>query len=148
MAGLRATAQTAEVATGTSKKTILQIVAAANHRVLVKEISISFKGITNTAAPIIVQVLRQTDAGTMSALTMQKVDENAGETLQTTAQHTATAEPTGSSEVMGEEVHPQGGYTWQAPFGGEIVIKGGNRIGIAVTAGADVNCKARVILEE
>jgi hypothetical protein len=49
---------------------------------------------------------------------------------------------------MGEEVHPQCGYTWQAPFGGELVIKGGDRLGISVTAGADVNAKARMIFEE
>lgn len=148
MAGVKFTAQTAPVATGTSKKTILQLVAAANHRVLVKEWSVSFTGVSNTAAPILVQVLRQTDAGTMSALTPQKVNEGDNETLQTTAQHTSTGEPTGTAEVMGEEVHPQGGYTWQAPFGGEIEVIGGNRLAIAVTAAVDVNCKARMVCEE
>ncbi|MFQ5410227.1 MAG: hypothetical protein ACE5FI_17590 [Anaerolineales bacterium] len=148
MAGILAVAQTAEVATGTAKKTLMQLVAAANHRVLIKEISISFDGTSNTAAPIIVQVLRQTTAGTMSALTPVAIDEAIDETLQTTAQHTATVEPTGAIEVMGEQVHPQGGYTWQAPFGGEIVVIGGNRLGIAVTAGADVNAKVRVVFEE
>jgi hypothetical protein len=148
MAGLNFVAQTAEIATGTSKKTLLQLVAAANHRVKVKEISISFDGTSNTAAPILVQALRQSDAGTMSALTLVKWDADDDETLQTTAQHTATAEPTGTTEVLGEQVHPQGGYTWQAPFGGEIVINGGDRLGIAVTAGADVNAKVRAICEE
>jgi hypothetical protein len=148
MAGVKAVAQTAEIATGTAKKTLLQLVAASNHRALVKEISVSFKGTSNTAAPILVQVLRQTDAGTMTSLTPAKLNTADDETLQTTAQHTATAEPTGTSEVMGEEVHPQGGYTWQAPFGGEIVVPGGGRIGIAVTAGADVSAKARIIFEE
>jgi len=148
MAGVLGTAQTAEVATGTSKKTLLQIIAASNHRVKITEFSISFDGTSNTAAPILVQLLRQTDAGTMSSLTCQKMNEADDETLQTTAQHTATAEPTGTTEVMGEQVHPQGGYTWQAPFGGEIIVKGGNRLAIAVTAGADVNAKARFVFEE
>jgi hypothetical protein len=148
MAGIKAVAQTGEIATGTAKKTLLQVAAASNHRALVKEISVSFKGTANTAAPILVQVLRQTTAGTMTALTPQKMNESDDETLQTTAQHSATVEPDGASEVMGEEVHPQGGYTWQAPFGGEIAIRGGDRLGIAVTAGADVNAKARMIFEE
>ena len=150
MSGIRAVAQTAEVATGTSIKTIMQLSAAANHRVHVKEISISFDGISNTAAPILVQVIRQTDAGTMSALTINKVSESDQETLQTTATHTATAEPTGAAttSVLSEQVHPQAGYTWQAPFGGDIVIEGGDRLGIAVTAGADVNAVARFIFEE
>ena len=148
MAGIDATAQTAEIATGVAKKTLLQLIAAANHRVKVKEISVSFKGVSNTAAPILVQVLRQSDAGTMSALTPKKMNESDGETLQTTAQHTSTGEPTGTDEIMGEEVHPQGGFLWQAPFGGELIVKGGNRAGIAVTAGASVSAKARMIFEE
>ncbi|KKM85100.1 hypothetical protein LCGC14_1292460 [marine sediment metagenome] len=148
MAGLKATAQTAEITTGTALKTILQLVAAANHRVVVKEISISFKGTLNTAAPILVQVARQTDAGTMSALTPKKMNESDQETLQTTAQDTATVEPTLTDDVISEEVHPQGGYTWQAPFGGEIIIEGGNRLAILTTAIAAVNCVARIVFEE
>jgi len=148
MSGILASAQTGEIATGTAKKTLLQLLAPANQRLKVKEISVSFDGISNTDEPVNVQILRQTTAGTMTALTPQKLNESDGETLQGTAQHTATAEPTGTSEVMGEQVHPQGGFTWQAPFGGEIVIKGGDRLGIAVTAGVTVNAKARMIYEE
>lgn len=148
MAGVRVAAVTAEISTGTSIKTLIQIVAAANHRVLVKEISVSFKGTSNTAAPILVRVLKQTTAGTMSALTPVLIDDNADETVQTTAQHTATAEPTASSVKMTEEIHPQTGLIWQAPFGGELVIPGGQRLGIDVTAGADVSAIARVIFEE
>jgi hypothetical protein len=148
MAGILASAQTAEVETGTSLKTILQIIAAANHRIKIKEISVSFTGTSNTAAPILVQVCRNTDAGTLSSLTPQKLNPADDETLQTTAAHTATAEPTIGVEVMGENVHPQGGFVWQAPFGGEIQVIGGARLGIAVTAAASVNCKARFVFEE
>jgi hypothetical protein len=150
MAGILFVAQTAEVATTTDKTTVLQIVAAANHRVLVHEISIGFKGTTNTDAPILVQVLRQSDAGTGGdALTLAKADESADETLQSTAlKDIDDAEPTGATAVMTEEVHPQGGYTWQAPFGRPILVKGGTRLGIAVTAGVTVSCVARMVCEE
>ena len=148
MAGIKAFAQTGEVATGTSKKTILQIVAASNHRVLVKEFQISFKGVTNTDAPILVEVTRQSDAGTMSSLTLVKADESTDETLQTTAQHTATVEPTETAVVKSFEVHPQGSYTWQATFGDELMVKGGTRLAIAVTAGVTVNCVASMYIEE
>ena len=148
MAGILATAQTAEVATGTSAKTILQLIAAANHRVKVKEWSVSFDGTSNTADPILIEVLRQSDAGTMSVLTPVKIDADGDETLQTTAQENATVEPTAGDVVMREQVHPQGGYTWQAPFGGELVINGGDRLGIRVTAGADVNAVVRMVFEE
>jgi len=148
MAGVKAVAQTAAIATGTSKKTLVQIIAAANHRALVKEISISFDGVSNTAVPILVEVARQSDAGTMSVLTPAKLNVDDSETLQTTATHTASAEPTEADVVMAENVHPQGGYTWQAPFGGEIVISGGDRLGVAVTADAGVNAVARIAFEE
>jgi hypothetical protein len=148
MAGTPFKAVTGEIATGTSAKTLLQIVAASNHGVLVKEWSISFKGTSNTASPIRVRVLRQTTAGTMSALTPVKDPDDTDETLQTTAQHTATAEPTSGDVLFTELVHPQTGYTWQAPFGGAIKIGGGDRLGIEVLAGADVNAVARASCEE
>jgi hypothetical protein len=148
MAGVGFKGVTAEIATGTALKTLLQIVAAANHAVLIKELAISFKGTSNTAAPILVTVMRQTTAGTMSALTLVKDPDDSDETLQTTAQHTATAEPTAGDVLVRELVHPQTGFLWQAPFGQFIKIGGGDRIGIAVTAGADVNSVCRVVGEE
>ena len=148
MAGVAFAAVTGEISTGTAIKTLLQIVAPTNQRIKLREISVSFKGTSNTASPIIVSLTRQTTAGTMSSLTPVKVNEADNETLQVTAQHTATAEPTSSDVIMSEEVHPQTGYTWQAPFGGEMVVIGGGRVGVRVTAAADVSAIARVFGEE
>ena len=150
MAGVLASLQTAEIASGTAKKTILQLIAAANHRDKVKEISVSFKGTSGSDAPVLVQVLRQTDAGSGGdALTPKKFNEGDDETLRTTGlKDIDGSEPTGTDEVMGEEVHPQGGWTWQAPFGGEIIVKGGNRLGLAVTAAATQTVKGRIVFEE
>lgn len=150
MAGVRFTARTDPIATGTSAKTLLQIIAASNHGVLIDEVSISFAGTSNTAAPIRVDVLRQTTAGTMtsSASTIKKDPDDSDETLQTTVADSASAEPTASDILMTEYVHPQTGYTWQAPFGRTIKIGGGDRLGIRVTAAADVNAVCRVRGEE
>lgn len=148
MAGVGFVSSIAETATGTSALTLLQIVAAAQQRVKIKEISISFKGTSNTAAPILVQIQKQTSAGTASAGTVSKFVSSDSETLQTTAQITFTAEPTSTTVFIEEEVHPQTGYTWQAPFGGELIIPGGSRLGITVTAGATVSAICRVIGEE
>ncbi len=148
MAGILATLTTAEVATGTSQKTIIQIVAAANHRVLVHEWGISFDGTSNTDAPIEVELLRQTTAGTMSALTAIAVYEGLDETIQTTGLHTASAEPTGTTLLRGMQIHPQGGVVWQAPFGQAIIIEGATRVGIAVTAAVGVNAIAYFNFEE
>jgi hypothetical protein len=150
MAGIRAVAQTADVATGTSAKTILQIVAAANHRVIVREFSISFDGTSNTGTPIHVALIQQSTAGTGGdALTCVKIDESTDETLQTTAlKDIDEAEPTGSTVLMAEKIHPQGGFTWQAPQGGELLVKGGTRLGVVVTADYEVNALARIVFEE
>lgn len=148
MAGVGFKATKSAIATGSSLKTLVQIVAAANHAVKISEISISFAGTSNTATPILVQISRQTTAGTMTSLTPVKDPDDSGETLQTTAQHTATSEPTTTDVLMEEYVHPQTGYCWQAPFGKEIKIGGGDRLGIRVTAAADVNATARVVGEE
>ncbi len=148
MAGVRIKGATAQVNTGTAAKTILQIVAAANHGVKIDELSISFEGTSNTNAPIQVRVLRQTTAGTMTALTLVKDPDDSDETIQTTAQHTATAEPTAGDVLMTELIHPQTGWSWQAPFGRETKIGGGDRLGIEVTAANAVDCVARFAGEE
>lgn len=148
MAGCRFKGTISGVSTGTSLKTVLQVVAASNHAVLIDEISISFQGTSNTASPILVKLARNTDAGTMTALTLVKDPDDWDETIQTTAQHTATAEPTIGTVIFEEYVHPQTGYTWQAPHGKAIKIGGGDRLGISVTAGASVSCTCRVAGEE
>lgn len=149
MAGVAFKAQTAAITTGTSIKTLLQIVAATNVRIKVNEWSVSFNGTSNTATPHLVEVLRQTSAGTMSSLTLVKNNSADSETLQSTALHTATAEPTDSSAILfTEEVHPQTGYTWQAPFGGEIIVPGGGKLGLRVTCAASVSAVARMGCEE
>lgn len=143
MAGLLVRANTAQVATGTSLKTIMQIVAASNHRIVIPIISVSFEGISATDAPIDVQIMRQSTAGTMSSLTLAKDNDADDETIQTTAQHTATAEPTAGDVLARKLVHPQG----RADFG-PFVVKGGGRLGITTTAGVSVDCVVSALIEE
>lgn len=150
MAGIKATATSGVVATSTSAKTILQLVAASNHRALLKALSISFAGISNTAEPIKVDLVVQSTAGTGGdAVTLTKVVSGDDETLQTTAQKDIDGgEPTGSTILHSFYVHPQGGLEWQAPFGGEFVIQGGARLGVRTTAAASVSCIATALIEE
>lgn len=149
MARLFYYAQTAKLTTGTVLLTMVQIVAATNTRTVMNEWSISYDGTSNTATPILVELVRQTSAGTMSALTLRKNNTLDTETLQTTAQRTATAEPTDGGDVpFSELVHPQTGYTWQSPYGREYHVGGGLRLGLRVTAAAAVNAVVRVGGEE
>jgi len=148
MAGVRGVAATAPVVTGTAAKTILQLVAAANHRTKLAGWKVSFDGNSPTATPIKVELVRQSTAGTMSALTTVKKSESDDETLQTTAQHTATAEPTSGEVIDTQYIHPQGAWEKYYPLGEEEIVKGGNRLGIRVTAPVSVNAIAQMEFEE
>ena len=149
MAGVHGNAVTGQVAlSAATLKTVIQLVAASNHRTLVWAYHVSFEGVVTTNAPVFCELLVQTTAGTMSALTPVKRDDSIGETLQTTAQHTATAEPTAGDVLEVKEIHPQMGYEKLYPFGGELIVGGGDRIGIEVTAPAGVNCRAEMAFEE
>jgi len=151
MAGIKFSAVTGENLTTTSAKTLLQIVAPANQRVLVKGVSVSFKGITPTDPPIKVDVLRQTTAGTMSALTCAKRSDSSAtaETVQTTAQQNATAEPTAGDVLWSRETPGQFGQTEYFPFDDPIHVPGGTRLGLRVTnGGTSINAIAQFDCEE
>lgn len=143
MSGVFGRATTAAVACTTTAATKLQIVAAANHRVKVPRISASFSGIVATDEPILVSIYKQTTAGTMTSLTPSKDNASDDETLQTTAQHTATVEPTTTDLLDSKLVHPQG----RADFG-PFTIPGGGRIGVVVDAPNNVNGVFAAIFEE
>lgn len=129
-------ANTPAITPGAVAQTMLQIAAPANQRVLVHEIAISFQGISTTDTPILVEVLRQTTAGTMSSLTPVKNNNGDDETIQTTAQHTATVEPTGGDVLASRYVHPQSHFIFYLPE--PIVVKGGGRLGVRVTCGTSI----------
>jgi hypothetical protein len=149
MAGVGITGQTPLITTGTSVITLLQLLAASNQRVILFEMSISFNGTSNTATPIYVEIIRQTSAGTMSSLTLRKLNNSDGETIQTTGQYNATGQPTDSGdEPYAEQVQPQTGFLWQAPYSREIIIKGGERLGLRVTAAASVSALVRFVAQE
>lgn len=149
MAALQFAATTAEVAlSAAAAKTVLQVVAPANHRVKVLRWGVFFDGTSVTGEPVQVRLLRQTTAGTMSANTPQKLDGSLAESILSTAQDNASAEPTAGGVLDAIEVHPQGGYEMVFPPGQEPVIPGGGRLGIECTAPAAVNCRAKLVCEE
>jgi len=148
MAGIHGSITRSAIASGTAAKTIGQLIAAANHRVMLKGWGVSLAGIVATEAPVLVELVRQTTAGTTTALTPVKIDETDDETLQTTARHTATAEPTTGDIIESHEVHPQGGSFDVIYSHPGKTIMGGGRLGIRVTAGVTVNCTFWMDFEE
>jgi hypothetical protein len=131
---------TAEVAlVAATAKTVLQILAATNQAVKVLGWGVYFDGTSSTGEPVVVELIRQTTAGTMSALTAEKIDPGRAETIQTTCTHTATAEPSTTTAMTRIEVHPQSAYEKLFPFGQEIIVPGAGRLGLRCTAPAGVN---------
>lgn len=129
-------------------KTVLQLVAPTNHRVKILRFGVFFDGTSTTGEPVQIRLLLQTTAGTMSALTPVKLDGGISDTIQSTAQHTATVEPTAGSVIETYECHPQQGIYIIFPQGQEPILAGTTRIGLELTAPASVNCRATIVFEE
>jgi hypothetical protein len=129
-------------------KTILQLVAPANHRLKIIGWGVFFDGTNPNAEPVQVRLLRQTTAGTATAVTPKKNDNSISETIQSAGQKNATAEPTAGDVLKALEVHPQGGYEEQLPFGLEYIMGGSGRLGIECNAPAGVNVRGFIRFEE
>jgi len=152
MAGLRFSLTIAPTATGTSKQTMVQLLAPTNQRVKVKGWSFSFDGTSNTAVPITCTVEKQTTAGggSPTSLTPVKLDPDWHETIQSTAiqnQNNSTQPTLGAIERQ-QKVHPQGAWEELLPAGEEILVPGGTRLGFTCTAASGVNAIVEVICEE
>jgi len=149
MAGVGFRVPTAEQSlTAATAKTVLQVVAASNHRVKISNWGVAFKGTSPTDAPVKVRLLRQTSAGTASAATVAKNNSADDETLQTTAQYNASEEPSAGDVLATVECHPQAGYEVLLPLGQEIIVPGGGRLGIECTAAANQTVVAWMAGEE
>ena len=148
MARMKFSARKDGITTGTSLKTLIQVVAPSNIRVVVLEVGIGFHDTVNTDAPVTVNLMRQSTAGTMSPLTPVKADYSLSETIQSTAQHTATVEPTAADILATWSIHPQTGLVYQQPKNDEFIIPGAGKVGLTVTAGTSTTADAYLKCEE
>ncbi len=150
MAGLLLHANTPDVALEAGvAKTVVQVIAGSNQRTLLKGIEVSFKGVSATDMPVLLQWVEQTTAGTMTSLTLDKHDPGYAETPRTTAQHTATAEPTTTAlKRWSKRIHPQNSQLILFPPGFELIIPGGEKRGLLCTANENQNICVHLILEE
>lgn len=131
-------------------KTALQLVTPANIGVALRGLAVSFDGTSGTAEPGIIRLLMQTTAGTMSAATPVHDDRRNGLTIQSSAQKTATAEPTASTVLRTFHIHPQTGVEFRWWLDEEIVLgaTAAQRIGVEVTMPANVNGIVQLFCEE
>lgn len=133
-------------------KTVLQFISPnANMLEVLSELLVSFDGTSNTAVPVIVQVLRKTAAATMTAQARAKIKDTST-ALVTDAANTgynASAEGTDGAVLATWHVHPQAGVIYPVPLpDGEIEIPGSGIIAVKINAPANVNCLATFKGEE
>lgn len=151
MANLNATLDAPAIAlTSATAKTVAMLTAPANQCLLVKGVTISFDGATSTAVPAKVEFGRPSSAGTFTSATLRKKDTGRAETIQATGGINASSEPTWTSVIDKTEYVPVYGGNKEVfvPFNNPIVVPGGTRFGIRVTAPAGVNCSASIDYEE
>lgn len=149
MAGIIASLYTpSEVAlSAATAKTVLQLIAPTNQRLVVKRWGIFFDGTSATGEPVVIKLIKQSTAGTATAQTPVMLSAGS-ETLQATGSYNATVEPTTTAVLDIIEIHPQMGWQEFIPLDQVLPVVGGTRLGIVVTAPATVNCVAKIIYEE
>lgn len=128
-------------------KTVLMITAPANQRVVVQRMGIFFDGTKSNDAPALIQLYRMEDAGTLTSGSVADY-QDLGVTFNTTFGYNATAEPTYGELVDSFNIHPQQGIEIILPLMQELIVAGGGRVGMVVTASSSVNCIAKMMFEE
>lgn len=129
---------------GATAKTVIQIVTGATRKFWLKEMAIGFKSVTATDIPVLVQLVRQSTAGTMSANTPAP-DVEGHPAAISTAQENATVEPTSGVVVKEWYITPIGGQlVYQLPLGDEIEMAVSSRLGLLVTAPQAESCRAYI----
>lgn len=129
-------------------RTVVQIIAPTNQRVLLKQLEIYGNSTSGSATPVYGRLLVQTSAGTMSSLTPSKHNAADDETIQSTASHTATVEPSASTVKRTFFFHPQAGLIMPFPPGQEIPIIGGTRLGLELTSVEGATVTPTILCEE
>lgn len=157
MAGVTSVFNTGVINSYTAAKTIGQIIAPTNQRLLLAEFCIAARGVNSSSVDLLLELLIQTSAGTgLTTWTPQKLYEGDDETLQATGllgnttNAANTAEPSGTTVRFTDFLCPyHGKYTWAAYTEDRMIpIKGGTRLGFRVTAGANVELNLRCVVKE
>lgn len=131
--------------------TLYQILAAANHRCVLKAIELMPFGSTGASAPLLFDVCVQDDANGMTAdaSNVHKQLPAAAETIQATLLKNNGGEPTTSTPYHEFSLHQQGTRLWVPPNERrEIEIVGGTRLGIRSKNATFIATQMCLYLEE
>jgi hypothetical protein len=141
-------ATTAEVALTTSLKTVASLTTPANQRTAIRGFSVAFDGVSSTAGCAEVQLVIHSSSGTFSAATLSKDVRGTTETLNTSGNFNASAEPSVTTILRSYNVNAMTGYERAFAQDEEIELAGGDRFGLQVRASSAVNAHAMIAAEE
>jgi hypothetical protein len=137
MAGILSWVSSGEVTmVSTTAKSVLQIKAPANQRILVRQLQIAGKAAAGgTDAVGKIRVTRSTaNFGTFSSATPSKNNPSDSETLQVTAGSNATVEPTSPADGgWWYELNPQTGVVIVFPADKPLIVPGGQSLQFEIT---------------
>lgn len=126
-------------------KTVLNGISATGRRVALTAFYLGFDGTDATAAPVLVEFMRSTQAtaGTSTAVTPRRRRGTANDTAPLTAGRNYTVEPTALTLIEDLWLDPNKGMILvQDPLGREAVVENGEGLVMRLTAPAAVNCRA------
>lgn len=141
---------------GATAKTVLNLIASTTITAQLIELAVSFDGTTPTNTPVLVQLLKSTQAGagTGTAVTMIQ-SRNLGNTsgggaaAALTATAAYSAEPTVFSPLKSWLVSPTSGLLVQFPLGREpeVPLTAANAFGLAIRCNAPQAVNVRAYME-
>jgi len=135
------------VAAGVAK-TVLQVATPATRRAKCLEIGVGFESVSATDGPALVELVRQTNAGTGTAATLVADDEGDPAALSS-AKHTMTVEPTGPTVLRQWIVPVQSGeFVYQCPAGDEVKMAVSGFLGLRVTCPQNQTCDPYMKIQE
>jgi len=129
-------------------ETLVQVTAPATRRLELVRWGVSFDGVTASNTPVLVDLLRQTTAGTAAAFTPLKLDEADPASLAS-AQNAFTVEPTAGDILESYYLTPAGGlFVMQYDPSERPVVAASGRLGIRANATAIVNATVWLVWAE
>jgi hypothetical protein len=148
------TATWSAMTTGTALKTLCQIATSSGRRAEIIEWSVSWNGTSASAVPALIQLNRQTSAGTGGVAGTAFPQDLADVTPTTTVLTgptggTWTAEPTAGNIVYQDYYTPVGlGPFAQYPLGRGIIVPVSARIAIVCTVAVAVSAAGHLVWSE
>lgn len=144
---------------GDNPETIVQLLAAANHRCEIVAMDLSLQGTVPANAPVVFDFVTQSDAGTpgsgaydftvATGAPPQKTDRGIDEVIQTTFtafDGSGPTEPTLGAQLCEFSLHEQAYTHWRPPF--PLVAKGSERIGLRFKRATFVPVSVTLYCEE